>query len=178
MQDEKKDSIANKIDNIFGDFGKTSSDVINIVPFVNGVSAFENKTNQLINIEPSEVQTIEDKEYLCFVFKHMIMVGMRAIEKLELNIKVGSKVGEGEDFASAFKSLTECVSKLVDLRIKLFDISNIMKPPEVPQNVQINNFNGSSSEVLDKLDDMIRLAKEKSQLNGIEAKFDIGIEKS
>lgn len=173
--DIKKETIASKIDSIFGDFGKTFEQN-QIVPFSSIVSAFENKSTQLTNIEPIEVKTIEDKEYLSFVFKRMILVGMNALEKLEQNIRVGGKVGDGEDFASAFKSLTECVSKLVEYNFKIFDMNNMLNPP-VPQNVQINNFEGSSSEVLDKLDEMMRISREKNELKNIEAKFDIGFEK-
>ncbi len=178
MLNENKESIASKIDSIFGDFGK-SLDNREVTPFSAVVSAFESKTNQLVNIEQTEIKTIEDEEYLRFVFKHMIMIGMAAIETLATSMKAGPSRSDGENFGSAFKSVTECVTKLAEYNFKRFDLKNMMNPPvpAVTQNVQINNFEGTSSEIMDKLDALVDNARKNSQLNNVEAKFDLGIEK-
>lgn len=162
-----EESIAEKVNSIFNfDQDKT----LDTKKVVSNVLSFEDKTKQLISIPKTEIKTIEDKDYLVLVLKHMIEVGAKALEKIEQNIKIGSRVGEGEDFAAVLKSLTECVSKLVDLQLKLFDIDNIMSPPPVqPTLVQNNMFMGpnSSADLLDMIDKI----KETSELNGIEAKF-------
>jgi hypothetical protein len=178
MQEEKKESIKEHIDSIFNfnqAIEENSTSAIGTK-----IQTFEEKTKELALIDKKDIQTIEDKDYLIVVLKHMVEIGMRAIEKLESNIKIGSKVGEGDDFASAFQSLTEAVSKLADLQFKLFDLNMIQNPPTPPPSTNIqNNFFGesSSSELLDLLDNMSKNAKANNSMNGVEAKFRIDVEK-
>ena len=170
MQENKPQDLASKIESIFN-FEQT----LPPTTIEESVSAFENTSNQLVNIPTSEIKTIEDKEYIDGIFKTMIDSGTVAFKRITETIKVGASGKDVEGYARFFDSLSMTLERLVNYKIKIRDLE-LMANPEMnkPQtNIQNNTFNfeGSSSELLDTVSKMVKKAKDESQMTNIEAKF-------
>lgn len=163
--------------NIFAAFNFDQDQPKEIVTFESQVSAWEEKTNQLVSINPSNIKTIQDKDFMDTAFKTLVKVGMKALEKMENDLKMGSPAKDKEALALMQTAVTESLEKMSQYLFKLNDIDMYQNNavPAVQQNVQ-NVFNIEAS--ANDLADMVDAARKRSEINGVEAKFKIETEKS
>lgn len=124
-------------------------------------------TNVVTTKEPIKA-SIEDKEYLQFELKNLIQNGVNTLEKLSEDIKIGSSPRTHEVYFNGLGAVRELLKELKELNLDDLNVSKESPKESVVNNTQIN-FNLTSSNILD----MIKKAKETSEMNKIEAKFDI-----
>lgn len=162
----RPENLVDKIESIFN-----FSQELEKVPttLVETISAFENKSNQLMNISQNEIKTIEDKEYIDTAFKTMIDCGLTGLEVITKSIKIGSSGKDLEGFARWADSVSMTIERLVNYKMKIRDIALMMNPQVLkPQAVQ-NNIFMDGKELLKHIKDI----KEASQLNNIIADFKV-----
>jgi hypothetical protein len=167
LDKENLQDLTKKIESIF----EFNQDLENLpTTFVEKVSAYEEKSNQLMNISQSEITTIEEKEYIDDVFKVMIDEGIAAFKILTKTIKVGISGKDMEGYSRFFDSLSMTLERMINYKMKLREI-NLMMNPEVVNSKQPtqNNFflDGKG------LADMMKDIKQNNQLNDIVVDFKV-----
>lgn len=162
----KPENLIEKIESIFN-FNQELEKVPTTL--VETISAFENKSNQLLDISKTEIKTIEDKEYIDTAFKTMIKCGLDGLEVITKSIKIGSSGKDLEGFARWADSVSMTLERLVNYKMKIRDIELMMNPEVVkPQAVQNNIFMDGK-----EMSEMLKKIKSESQLNAIVVDFKV-----
>jgi len=133
---------------------------------------FEQTKQQLVTLDTKkEVKSIEDKEFLDLTIKKMIEVGLKVLDNVSSEIKIGCKIGKVSEFSEAFVAVLDAVKELKVFKKMVFDM-NIEENPYA--NVkQINNFFGDAKTLLKQIND----AKKDSKMNDISEEFNINTDK-
>lgn len=127
----------------------------------------------VVSSEKSNIKTIEDKEYITSTLKNMINLGMAVLNTLNNDLKLGSPGHVGENFSLVYKSLTESVQRLMELNLKLYDITTLQdhsapKEPNKVENNQTNIFVGNGRDINEYLKKVLSKQKEDSELRSID----------
>lgn len=171
--DNNLSALSQNIANMF----KMDQEIPNVpVSFVNQISAWENKSKELLTVPTSEIKTIQDKEFMDCAFKSLVKIGLRALEKMESDLKIGSPAKDKEALAMMQEAVSVSLEKMYQYLFKLQEIEMFQTNANVPQ-VQNNafiNIEASSSDMMD----LVEKAKENSEIRKVEAKFKVDTEKS
>ena len=137
-----------------------------------------NDDMQLIEVKKNEIVTkantepvFQDQEFIQTELRSLIMSARTVMYKVEQDIKIGADSRKIEVYAKLVESIGKQYQSLMELNRNIFDAQ--VKSGDVDINNIGNNKISLSSEQL--LDMMIK-AGENSQMNAIEAKFEINDE--
>ena len=146
----------------------------------NTISQYEESKNELVKKVSSNEKSdfsLEDKEYISFELKCLISGGVKILETLTDDIKVGVKPSYYDAYFNGVNSLREIMKELRELNKAVVDAKSIEYKmdgrAEGKGNLTVNNFNLTGKELLMKLSD----AQKGSSLNEIKAEFKIDDEK-
>lgn len=123
---------------------------------------------------------MNDEEYLREQTKKFIDIGAEIMEGLKNEMKVGSSPRMFEAFAKVQDSIVATISELRELNKNAASIKIAKDKKEVQigtLNVQNNNTLNSMKMSSSDLNKMLKVAESESQLNLIDAKFDLSREK-
>jgi hypothetical protein len=120
---------------------------------------------------------LEDKEYLEFELKTLIANNRRVLDILEQDIKIGTKPRYHEVYATLTKSVLDGIRELRELNKTIADIKFQKEKLEVrkmqnslPSTQMAHvNFQLTGKDLFD----MINIAKRSSQLNAVDAVFEV-----
>jgi hypothetical protein len=120
---------------------------------------------------------LEDKEYLEFELKTLISNNRRVLDILEQDIKIGTKPRYHEVYATLTKSVLDGIKELRELNKTIADLKFQKEKLEVRK--MQNSLTGSQQTQVNfrltgkDLFDMIEAAKSSSQLNVVDAEFEV-----
>ena len=139
------------------------------------VSAFDAVKNEIMSIKTNEIVTFDDKEFISSNLKTMIEIGISALRTVSQNVRPGSPGTQSQGFASILMSLSNTIKELIHFNKMIHDLE-ILHNPEIlaPVNNTQNNITvNNNSFDLSELTKMIKDASKKSELNEINAKFEV-----
>jgi len=132
------------------------------------VPAVINKNLPVVPIAPQET-IFEDKIYLQERLKNLVENSETILTKLATDIKTGSDARKFEVYGELLGSITNTLKELRDLNKMSIDTNIMENPNEVPgATTNVNVFLSSS-----ELQKMMESAREKSEINKIDATFEI-----
>jgi hypothetical protein len=136
------------------------------------IEVIENKRNE---IDVTANNTFPDQEFISTELRSLISSARSVMTKVENDIRIGAEPRQIEVYAKLIEAIGKQYSCLIELNKSIFDAqvkNNLLQPPPPPEND--NKITLSPEELLD----MMIKAKQKSQLNSIDAHFEIENEKS
>ena len=135
----------------------------------NEVQEFTNETKELANVS---INTLEDKQYIQDGIKKTLEMGTSVLEKLKSDIKVGSNPRMYEVFSKMMDSMNRGFQELRDLNKTVVDLQIFNDGPieNAPAKVEIKM---TGKELLD----FIEKTKKESELNRVDADFEVEDEK-
>lgn len=161
MKEERKEAFGN-LSNAF------ETDYEEVDKLDETLKTFEAKKNKLVE-KLSTPSDLEDLEYMRFELKSLVEGGLNILQKLDEDIKIGSKVRSHEVYFSGVNSIRDTLKELRELNRTVVEIKLEEKriaKGATPTNLQINNFLDSR-----QLLEMVNDAKKNSSLNEIKAEF-------
>lgn len=130
------------------------------------IEELKEKKDKLVNSD----NDLEDVEYMKFELKSLMSCGRMILDKLEEDIKIGSKVRNHEVYFMGINSLRDILKELRELNKTVVDVKMKNKMTNVlANNVENNTLNIGSRELLQ----LIKNAQNTSQLKEITAEFNI-----
>ncbi len=132
----------------------------------NEISIFKSKKNELVK-EGSEVKTLEDKTWLQNQIKIVIEHGQLALDSVKKDIKIGTTPRTIEVYAKLMQSTLEGLKELATLNRTIADME-FYRNPETEPSTKIN-IQMDGKELFDYMDKV----RKESQLNAIDAEFDV-----
>jgi len=137
----------------------------------------DKKKQEIIqSLEKTTEITIEDKDYLKTTLKTLIEITLGVLEDARADLKIGAAASQREAFAKLADSFLNQLKELRELNKMLFDLNVTYGEPNEEiggEKEQEKELKVTSSEMLD----FFKKVQKESQLNEIEAKFDIQDEK-
>lgn len=123
---------------------------------------------KVLPIVPVEVPQIDDLDYMKMELKSLLENGVNNLEKLSEDIKIGTSVRSHEVYFNGLGAVREIIRELKELNIDNARMSKETSKETTVNNTQVNNFYSGKD-----LAELMKEAKKNSQMNSIEAKFNI-----
>lgn len=136
----------------------------------------DHKRQQLQQVLEQKTEiTIEDRDYLKTTLKTLIELTLGVLEDARTDLKIGAAASQREAFAKLADSFLNQLKELKDLNKMLLDINLLHGDPdeEIGEQKEEKELKVTSTEMLE----FFKKVKKDSELNSIEAKFDIQEEK-
>lgn len=114
--------------------------------------------------------TLEDAKYMEVQIKKSLSGLEHVSDRLEQEIKVGSKASLFEVYATLANSKMNAIRELREMRKIIVDLKIQLEKPKQksPKNVTVNNFMSAKD-----VDKMIKSANQKSLMNEVDATFNV-----
>lgn len=168
VKNQKFEDLSEKFDSAFDDssssFNSTNNSLLEI----------ESKKNKIIESSKKPDLTLQDQQFMQNELYKMIADISTVTEVLKNDLKQGSRASSYEAYAKLVNSGRELISELRELNKTIVDINIAQRTPQQ----QFNTVNNVVVMTGDQMLDKILEARSKSQINAVEAKFDITSEKS
>lgn len=130
------------------------------------IQSFEQQKKELIE-RSTQIRTLEDKQYLQTEIKSLIDNSKRVLDTIQKDIKIGSPPRMAEVYAKLLSSTIEGIRELRELNQAIANMQMFRDPDEQPK-ASINvKMTGKD------LMQMIKDAKETSQIKAVEASFSV-----
>jgi len=138
---------------------------------VEEIDTIEQKTIQVQESIENNLVLIKDQSFIDFELKNLISRTNTTLEKLESDIKIGSAPRMYEVYATLVNTKRELLKELITFNKLILDMTMFSgkEGEDEDDEKEKNNFNLTS----DQLIDLINSAKDKSELNSIDATFEI-----
>lgn len=150
-------------------FDKLSNE-FNTAPFSatpsDELQVFNQQKQELIE-RSTQIRTLEDKQYLQTEVKSLIENSKRVLDTIQKDIKIGSPPRMAEVYAKLLSSTLEGIRELRELNQAIANMQMFRDPDEQPK--ASINVKMSGKELME----MMKIAKESSQLKSVEAKFSV-----
>jgi len=131
------------------------------------MSLIETKKNELV-AKAQTTAVFQDQEFIQTELRTLIMSARTVFHKVEQDIKIGADNRKIEVYAKLLESIGKQYTSLIELNKSIFDAQVQMGQVDI-ENIGNNKISLTSLQLLD----MINTAKDESQMNKIEAKFEI-----
>ncbi|MFW6281858.1 MAG: hypothetical protein ACOC1O_03575 [bacterium] len=139
----------------------------NIEKVEKDIKTIESK-KELVKARADNLAVFGDQEWIRTELKTLIMSARTVMAKVEEDMKIGMGDRRIEVYAKLLESIGRQYSQLLELNKSIFDAQ--VKSGKVDiENIGDNKISLSSDQLLD----MINKASERSQLNSIDAEFEI-----
>ena len=136
----------------------------------NELQVIGDKKNELTNVIKSKNEiTLEDKEYIETELKYLIAKNKNILDTLSEEIRVGANARFYEVYAKLSDSIVNSLRELREMNKVIYDM-NLMKNGFQAQDNEDSNKNLFTA---NQMLEMIKSAKDNSQLNKIDATFEI-----
>lgn len=132
------------------------------------MSLIESKKNKIQSKIKSPL-LLQDEDFIRTEIRSLIMSARTVMYKVEQDIKIGTDNRKIEVYAKLIEAIGKQYTSLIELNKNIFDAQVQVGAVDI-KNIGANNKISLSSE---QLLDMINKANENSQMNAIEAKFEI-----
>lgn len=157
-------NLSKQLDQII-DYGKAPNQ--NLETLEVQLTGLVQTSSQTMNIEKSEIKTIEDKDFIDSMYRKQIEIAMRVLE-IAGEMRIGAPAQNQFAFAQINESVTNALEKFVQYKKMIHGIDLVSNPDFIqPQNTQINIFD--SKTILDR----IKAAKTEAEIDKIEPVFHI-----
>lgn len=133
---------------------------------VKEIQSFQQQKNELIE-KTTQIKTLEDKEYLQTEVKSLIENSKRVLDTIQKDIKIGSPPRMAEVYAKLLTSTLEGLRELRELNQTIANMQMFKDPLETPK------ANLNISMTAKELMQMMREAKESSQIKAVDANFSV-----
>lgn len=138
------------------------------VALLNTFDSLSQKKNELVKSKTTGLEVLNDEVELREGLKNIITKAELVMEKLEQDIKIGSKPYTHKVYGELLKSVTEAYRELREVDTAIFkakvEANKIMSPKDVPQG-------GKITMNAEQLLDLVNKARETSTMKEIKADF-------
>ena len=131
------------------------------------ITTIEQKKS-IIEAKAKSPAVFEDQEFIQTELRSLIMSARTVMYKVEQDIKIGADNRKIEVYAKLLESIGKQYTSLLELNKHIFDAQVTMGQVDI-ENIGDNKISLSPEHLLD----MINKAKENSQMNAIEADFEV-----
>jgi len=138
-----------------------------ISEFKDEISVIEIKKTDIVNRVNSQL-VFQDQEFIQTELRSLIMSARTIMYKVEQDIKIGADSRKIEVYAKLVEAIGKQYTSLMELNKQIFD-AQFQKGEVDINNIGDNKISLSSEQLLD----MIKSASKNSQMNEIDAKFEI-----
>jgi len=132
------------------------------------MSLIEKKKSEIELKSQSPLTLLQDQEFLRIELRSLIMSARTVMYKVEQDIKIGTDNRKIEVYATLIEAIGKQYTSLLELNKTIFNAQVEVGALDI-RNIGNNKISLSSEQLLD----MINKAKEQSELNKIDANFEI-----
>jgi len=130
------------------------------------IQVFEQQKKDLVE-KTTQIRTLEDKTFLQTEIKSLIENSKKVLETVQKDIKIGTAPRTIEVYAKLLSSVIEGIKELRELNQAIANMTMFRDPEEIPK--ASVNIKMTAKELMQMMKD----AKETSQIKAVEAKFSV-----